>query len=155
MARSVHSLATAKLPRSLAALARVLPDGAADRRLQRGGQRGCDLLRFLVEHPQGAFAGVVPERPRVALLSIGVSAAFGLRYSIYGVIWRRIARTLRLPKTEPEHEYPPRFAQTLGTANVLEGSVRKAGDRLRVSARLVSSDGYELWSRRDPIASGP
>jgi Domain of unknown function (DUF4395) len=51
----------------------------------------------------------------LALLSIGTSAAFGLKYSIYGFVWRRIARTLRLPKVEPEHEYPPRFAQTLGS----------------------------------------
>jgi hypothetical protein len=51
----------------------------------------------------------------IALLSIGVSAAFGLKYSIYGVVWRRIAKALALPKVEPEHEYPPRFAQTLGS----------------------------------------
>ena len=51
----------------------------------------------------------------VVLLSIGVSAAFGLKYSIYGVAWRRIAKTLALPKVEPEHEYPPRFAQVLGS----------------------------------------
>ena len=51
----------------------------------------------------------------LALLSIGVSAAFGLKYSIYGVIWRRIAKTWHLPKVEPEHEYPPRFAQVLGS----------------------------------------
>jgi len=51
----------------------------------------------------------------VALLSIGVSAAFGLRYSIYGVAWRLIVRTVGLGKTEPEHEYPPRFAQVLGS----------------------------------------
>lgn len=51
----------------------------------------------------------------IVLLSIAVSAAFGLRFSIYGVIWRRIARTLALPKVEPEHEYPPRFAQVLGS----------------------------------------
>ena len=51
----------------------------------------------------------------LALLSIGVSAAFGLKYSIYGVIWRRIAKVPALPKVEPEHEYPPRFAQTLGS----------------------------------------
>ena len=55
--------------------------------------------------------------PGVALVlaSIGVSAAFGLRWSIYGAIWRRIVRVARLGKTEPEHEYPPRFAQTLGS----------------------------------------
>src|SRR5204863_1737219 len=34
----------------------------------------------------------------------------------------------------------------LGVSTLLEGSVRKLDDRLRVSARLVSSEGYELWS---------
>ena len=40
------------------------------------------------------------------------------------------------------------MARSLGVNTLLEGSVRKADDRLRVSARLVSSDGYELWSDR-------
>ena len=51
----------------------------------------------------------------LVLLSIGTSAAFGLRYSIYGVIWRRIVAAAGLGKVEPEHEYPPRFAQVLGS----------------------------------------
>ncbi|HSE66534.1 MAG TPA: protein kinase, partial [Gemmatimonadales bacterium] len=35
----------------------------------------------------------------------------------------------------------------LGVATVVEGSVRKSGNRLRVNAQLVSAhDGYELWS---------
>jgi len=39
------------------------------------------------------------------------------------------------------------IAKTLGVANVLEGSVRKAGDQLRVSAQLVrAADGFQLWS---------
>jgi hypothetical protein len=49
------------------------------------------------------------------MLSIGVSAALGLRYSIYGVAWRWIVRTAGLGTVEPEHEYPPRFAQVLGS----------------------------------------
>jgi hypothetical protein len=49
------------------------------------------------------------------LLSLGVSAAFGMRYSIYGIWWRRLVPVLGLGKAEPEHEYPPRFAQTLGS----------------------------------------
>jgi TolB-like protein len=36
------------------------------------------------------------------------------------------------------------MARALGVATLLEGSVRKIGDRLRVSARLVSSEGDEL-----------
>jgi hypothetical protein len=62
-----------------------------------------------------AFALNAPVVVGVALLSIAVSAAFGLRWSIYGAIWRRIVRVLSLPATTPEHEYPPRFAQTLGS----------------------------------------
>jgi len=38
------------------------------------------------------------------------------------------------------------MARALGVSTLLEGSVRKVGDRLRVSARLVSGEGYELWS---------
>jgi serine/threonine protein kinase/tetratricopeptide (TPR) repeat protein len=39
------------------------------------------------------------------------------------------------------------IGQRLGVATVLEGSVRKAGTRLRISAQLVNtSDGYQLWS---------
>ncbi len=51
----------------------------------------------------------------VVLLSIGTSAAFGLKYSIYGAVWRRIVKVAGIGKTEPEHEYPPRFAQVLGS----------------------------------------
>ncbi len=37
----------------------------------------------------------------------------------------------------------------LGVENILEGSVRRAGDRLRIMAQLINvSDGYHLWSER-------
>jgi hypothetical protein len=64
------------------------------------------IVSFLLNAPIGVA---------LALLSIGVSAAFGLRYSIYGIVWRRIVKALHLGPAEPEHEYPPRFAQTLGS----------------------------------------
>ena len=70
----------------------------------------------------GAFVLNAPILVAVALLSIGTSAAFGLRWSVYGAIWRRIVRVLSLPPTTPEHEYPPRFAQTLGSV-VLTGAL--------------------------------
>jgi uncharacterized protein DUF4395 len=62
-----------------------------------------------------AFLTGSPWLVAIVLLSIGSSAAFGLRYSIYGAIWRRIAAAAHLAKVEPEHEYPPRFAQVLGS----------------------------------------
>jgi serine/threonine-protein kinase len=42
-----------------------------------------------------------------------------------------------------------RIGEQLNVETVLEGSVRKAGDRLRVTAQLVNvGDGYHLWSER-------
>ena len=39
------------------------------------------------------------------------------------------------------------IGKALGVGAVLEGSVRKAGDRVRITAQLVSAgDGYHLWS---------
>lgn len=63
----------------------------------------------------GALVAQTPLVVAVVLGSIAVSAAFGLRYSVYGAAWRRMVRVLRLGPTEPEHEYPPRFAQVLGS----------------------------------------
>jgi TolB-like protein/tetratricopeptide (TPR) repeat protein len=41
----------------------------------------------------------------------------------------------------------PEIAATLGVAHVVEGSVRRQGDRLRVTAQLVRADnGFHLWS---------
>ena len=41
------------------------------------------------------------------------------------------------------------IGRRLGVSAVLEGSVRKAGDRLRITVQLVGvADGYHLWSQR-------
>jgi eukaryotic-like serine/threonine-protein kinase len=42
-----------------------------------------------------------------------------------------------------------RIAEALGVANILEGSVRRAGNRVRITAQLVTAaDGSHLWSER-------
>jgi tetratricopeptide (TPR) repeat protein len=42
-----------------------------------------------------------------------------------------------------------RIAEALGVSKVLEGSVRRAGDRIRVTAQLISAaDGTHVWSER-------
>jgi adenylate cyclase len=42
----------------------------------------------------------------------------------------------------------PDIAATLGVANVVEGSVRRAGERVRITAQLIrAADGFHLWSQ--------
>jgi TolB-like protein len=42
-----------------------------------------------------------------------------------------------------------RIAEALGVNNILEGSVRRAGSRIRVTAQLINAtDGSHLWSQR-------
>jgi serine/threonine protein kinase/Tfp pilus assembly protein PilF len=42
-----------------------------------------------------------------------------------------------------------KIAAALGVATILEGSVRRSGSRLRVTAQLINAqDGYHLWSQR-------
>jgi len=44
---------------------------------------------------------------------------------------------------------PRELGGSLGVAVVVEGSVRRSGERLRVNARVVSvSDGFQLWAKR-------
>jgi hypothetical protein len=92
-----------------AAAAGLPPARMIDPRGHRFGA-GVSALLLVASFATGFVPGVA-----LALASIGVSAAFGLRWSVYGMIWRRIVRVAGLGPTEPEHEYPPRFAQTLGS----------------------------------------
>lgn len=41
----------------------------------------------------------------------------------------------------------PEIADRLNVEHVLEGSVRKSGDQVRIMAQLIRDDGYQLWSK--------
>ena len=57
-------------------------------------------------------------------LALGVSAAFGTRYSVLGRPWPLVRRALRIgPPAAPESEYPPRFAQALGAIGLAIGGL--------------------------------
>jgi TolB-like protein len=48
-----------------------------------------------------------------------------------------------------KHQDVRRIADALGVSKVLEGSVRKAGSRIRVTAQLIeAADGTHIWSER-------
>ena len=42
----------------------------------------------------------------------------------------------------------PKVAAELGVGAVLEGSVRRAGDRVRITAQLLKDDGFHVWAER-------
>jgi TolB-like protein len=67
----------------------------------------------------------------------GLAQVPGLR-----VVARTSAFSFKGQNTDIRH-----IGETLNANHVLEGSVRKAGDRLRITAQLISEkDGYHLWS---------
>jgi TolB-like protein len=48
-----------------------------------------------------------------------------------------------------QHTDIRKIAEVLGVTNIIEGSVRRAGNRIRVTAQLiVAADGTHLWSER-------
>lgn len=129
------------------------PVAQSDRMAELG--TGDVALGVVGREPPSLVACVVVKPLWAAPASMaGVRAAIrhpdvpGAPWSIYGATWRRIARALSLPPTTAEHEYPPRFAQTLGSVALILSLVAFAlgttGDRL----------GPRLCRRRTPVASG-
>jgi serine/threonine protein kinase/Tfp pilus assembly protein PilF len=60
------------------------------------------------------------------------------------VIARTSAFAFKGQNTDIRH-----IAKTLGVVHVVEGSVRKAGDRIRITAQLINADnGFHIWSER-------
>ena len=52
----------------------------------------------------------------VQAVVFAAGSVFGLRYSPYGLLYRRLVRPRLQPPAELEAEAPPRFAQTVGMA---------------------------------------
>ncbi len=84
------------------------PARAIDPRGQRFGAAVSAILLAV------AFLLNLPWLAALVGLNLTVSAAFGTRLFLPGRAWPVIRAALRLGRTEPEHEYPPRFAQALG-----------------------------------------
>jgi TolB-like protein len=124
---------------------------------------------FLLPVPAGApgavlAAGVEPAGPSIAASSVAVlpfadmSQAGDQAWFADGLteeILNSLARLPELKVTARTSSFQFRdtqrdiraIADTLGVANVVEGSVRRIGDRLRVTAQLIrAEDGFHLWS---------
>ena len=79
----------------------------------RGQRFGAGLSAIVLV---AAFAADMPWLAVLVGLNLAVSAAFGTRLFLPGRPWPSVRRILRLGPAEPEHEYPPRFAQAMGAA---------------------------------------
>ncbi len=115
------------------------------------------LFRGGVEEQPSAPA--VAERPSVAVLPFhNLSADAGNDYFSAGITEEIISKLSRIeglevasrssvmPYTDPTRDVQ-QIGDELGVRYLLDGSVRRAGDRVRVSAQLVDgSTGRNLWS---------
>jgi hypothetical protein len=82
----------------------------------RGHRFGAGLSVVILS---AAYFLGIPALVALVAVAVGVSAAFGTRYSALGRPWPYVRRLLRIgPPAELEHEYPPRFAQALGTVGL-------------------------------------
>lgn len=103
-------------------------------------------------------APAVPEKSIAVLPFVDLSEKHDQEYFADGMAEELIDLLARIPDLrvsartssfyfKGKTEDVPTIAQRLGVANILEGSVRKAGDTLRVTVQLIRANGgYHLWS---------
>jgi len=110
---------------------------------------------------QSPTLNVAPKLPSIAVLpfaNIGQDAdneyfSDGLAEELIGALsqiegLKVIARTSAFA-FKGKNEDVRKIAETLGVTNILEGGVRRAGNRVRVTAQLIqATDGTQLWSQR-------
>jgi TolB-like protein/Tfp pilus assembly protein PilF len=126
-----------QLKRLVLAPRRPAPPVAAEARAQPASPPGAKSVAVL------AFANLSQDAEN-EFFSDGISEELlNLVSKIPGI--RVVARTSAFSfkgKSAQIHE----IAGALGVAHVVEGSVRKAGSRVRIVAKLVSADGFQVWS---------
>jgi adenylate cyclase len=101
----------------------------------------------------------IPEKSIAVLPFVNMSSDKENEYFVDGLteeILNRLAQVsgLRVPGRTSSFAFKGKntdlrqIGATLNVAHVLEGSVRKSGDRLRITAQLVrTGDGFHLWSQ--------
>jgi TolB-like protein len=112
----------------------------------------------LVEPQAGAAVASVIDKSIAVLPFVNMSSDEEQEWFVDGLteeILNSLARTpdLLVASRTSSFQYKGKnedisaIAAALGVAHILEGSVRRGGDRLRVTAQLIrASDGFHLWS---------
>lgn len=120
-----------------------------------------EIKRTIEEHPRTRVLAALPSRPSIAVLPfINFSSTAEEDYFSDGLTEELIHALTQLPdirvvarssafQFRERNEDLKEMGRKLGVNTVLDGSVRRVGDRLRITAQLVQvSDGCSLWSGR-------
>jgi eukaryotic-like serine/threonine-protein kinase len=136
-----------------------------ERRHQSADELLRDLRRVDSADARGAASMTVPAEPTmpssiVVLPFVDMSPAKDQEYFCHGITEEIINTLTTVPGLrvisrtsafafQGQNLDVTEIGRRLRVGTALEGSVRKAGDRVRVTAQLVNADdGYQLWSRR-------
>jgi len=134
-------------------------------RYQSSSDMRADLQRLRRDHDSGRkAASAAPEAstiPSIAVLPfVNMSGDKEQEYFSDGLAEEIINALTQIPGLlviartsafafKGKQEDVRRIAEVLGVTNILEGSVRKASNRIRVTAQLIdASKGIHLWSQR-------
>src|SRR5262245_10058850 len=125
------------LGRELTVIAQALASGGGGRRRAADARPSLAVLYFenLAGEAENEYfcAGITED------ILTDLSKIKGLRVASRNAVVRYRGAAVDIPKVASE----------LGVAAVLEGSVRRAGDRVRISAQLINAaDGFHLWAER-------
>jgi TolB-like protein/Flp pilus assembly protein TadD/DNA-binding winged helix-turn-helix (wHTH) protein len=147
--------ATLKLPRARRAMAPALVTGVA----LMAGVTGLAWWRSIADAGKPALSAAEPAPRSIAVLPLvdltqgGGNAYLGDGFSeeisaqLAQVPGLRVAARTSAFEFKDKRLDVRKIGQALGVHNVLEGSVRRDGDKLRVTVQLIdASNGYHLWA---------
>jgi TolB-like protein/Flp pilus assembly protein TadD len=119
--------------------------------------------RFIETVPKRGyrFIASVPKRHSLAVMPFvnqnadreGDYFSDGLTDDLIRACWRieglRVAGRATVSRFQKQPYDPIRAAKELGVDSILEGSVRRIADRMRIDAHLLNGkDGFEIWTER-------
>jgi len=134
--------ALAKVPADRFATAALFSDALSEARLKEAADRGAEGKSIAVL----PFADMSPQKDQEYFCDGMAEELINALMKIQQV---QVASRTSAFAFKGKNQDIRQIGEQLGVSMVLEGSVRKAGSKLRITAQLINvSDGYHVWSDR-------